>query len=77
LFLLAALKECQLARLNVLPLFTLCSARVSELVIVLSDNPCERIGKWETCLILKESRSLESICDKNFHSIRYIESESF
>jgi hypothetical protein len=38
--------------------FTLCSARVSELVIVLSDSPCERIGKWETCPILKEDRSL-------------------
>jgi hypothetical protein len=35
-------------------LFTLCSACVSALVIVLSDNPCERIGKWETSLILKE-----------------------
>jgi hypothetical protein len=29
-------------------LFTICSVRVSALVIVLSDNPCERIGKWET-----------------------------
>jgi hypothetical protein len=29
-------------------LFTLCSARVSALGIVLSDSPCERIGKWET-----------------------------
>jgi hypothetical protein len=29
-------------------LFTLCSARVSALVIVLSDSPCERIGKLET-----------------------------
>jgi hypothetical protein len=27
-------------------LFTLCSARVSALVIVLSDSSCERIGKW-------------------------------
>jgi hypothetical protein len=33
-------------------LFTLCSARVSEAVIVLS--PCERIGKLEICPILKE-----------------------
>jgi hypothetical protein len=29
-------------------LFIFCSARVSGSVIVLSDNPCERIGKWET-----------------------------
>jgi RNase P/RNase MRP subunit POP5 len=32
-------------------LFTLCSARVSELVIVWSDSLCERIGKWETSSI--------------------------
>jgi hypothetical protein len=37
-------------------LFTLCNARFSELVIVLSDSPCERIGKWETRPILKEDR---------------------
>jgi hypothetical protein len=36
------------------PLFTLCSGRVCVLVIVLSDSLCERIGKWETCPILKE-----------------------
>jgi hypothetical protein len=35
-------------------MFTLCSACVSALVIVLSDSLCERIRKWETCLILKE-----------------------
>jgi hypothetical protein len=29
-------------------LFTFRSARVSALVIVLSDSPSERIGKWET-----------------------------
>jgi hypothetical protein len=34
-------------------LFTLCSARVSSLVIVLGDSSCERIRKWETCPILK------------------------
>jgi hypothetical protein len=28
-------------------LFTHCSARVSELVIVLNDSRCERIGNWE------------------------------
>jgi hypothetical protein len=39
------LKELQLATLNVLPLFTFCSARVSALVIVLIDSPSERIGK--------------------------------
>jgi hypothetical protein len=37
-------------------LFTLCSARVSALVIALSDSPREEIGKWETCPILKEDR---------------------
>jgi hypothetical protein len=36
---------------------TLCSARVSALVIVLSDSPCERIRKWETWQILREDRS--------------------
>jgi hypothetical protein len=45
--------ECSFFRL-----FTLCSARVSSLVIVLSDCPSERIGKLETCLMLKEDRSL-------------------
>jgi hypothetical protein len=34
-------------------LFTLCSARVSALMIVVNDSLCERIRKWETCLILK------------------------
>jgi hypothetical protein len=29
-------------------LFTLCSARVSALMIVLSDSPCDRIWKWES-----------------------------
>jgi hypothetical protein len=47
-FVLATLKELQLA--------TLCIARVSALEIVLSDSLCERIRKWETYLILKESR---------------------
>jgi hypothetical protein len=36
------------------PLFTHCSAHVSTLVIVLSGRPRERIGKWETCPILRE-----------------------
>jgi hypothetical protein len=40
-------------------LFTLRSACVCALVvIVLSDNLCERIAKWETCPILKEGRWL-------------------
>jgi hypothetical protein len=42
-------------------LFTICSIRGSALVIVLSDSQCERIGKWEICLILKEDRSLVRI----------------
>jgi hypothetical protein len=54
-FVLPTLKELQLATLQ---LFTLCSASFSALVIVLSDSPCERIGKWETCPILKEVRWL-------------------
>jgi hypothetical protein len=35
-------------------LLALCSARVSALVIVLNDSPYERVGKWETCPVLKE-----------------------
>jgi hypothetical protein len=35
--------------------FTLCSAPVSALLSVLSDSPCERIKRWETYLILKET----------------------
>jgi hypothetical protein len=42
---LATLKELQLAKLNVL-FFTFCSARVSTLVIVLSDSPCETDWKF-------------------------------
>jgi hypothetical protein len=51
---LATLKELQLAIVNILLLFTLCSARASALVIILSDSTYERIGKWENCPILKE-----------------------
>jgi hypothetical protein len=36
-----------------LRLFLLCSACTSALRIVLSGSPCERIGKLETCPILK------------------------
>jgi hypothetical protein len=39
-------------------LFILSSARISALVIVLNDSPCEKIGKWETCPILKENKWL-------------------
>jgi hypothetical protein len=39
-------------------LFTISSARVSALVIVLNDSPCEKIGKWGTCLILKKGVTL-------------------
>jgi hypothetical protein len=55
---LATLKELQLATLNVLPFIYTYNARDSALVIVLSDSPYERIGKWKTCPILKEDRSL-------------------
>jgi hypothetical protein len=59
LFLLAALKEFQLATLNVLiPFVYFYSACVSVLVIMLSDSARERIGLWETCPILKEDRTL-------------------
>jgi hypothetical protein len=30
--------------------------RVSALMILLSDSPCERMGKWKSCPILKEDR---------------------
>jgi hypothetical protein len=59
---LTTLKELHLAILNVLfHLFTLCGAHVSALVTVLSDSPCERIGKWEPCTTVKEDRSLARI----------------
>jgi hypothetical protein len=52
----ATVKELQFATLNVLPfVYNLsCSCQC----IVLSHSPCERIGKWETCLSLKEDRTL-------------------
>jgi hypothetical protein len=57
-------------------LFTFSSA----LVIVLSDSPCERIAKWETCPILKRTDRWcafnWSICDKNCHVVRCSESDS-
>jgi hypothetical protein len=58
-FMKVTLKELNFTILNVLhPLFTLCNARVSALVIVLSDSPRERIGKLETSPIVKDDRSL-------------------
>jgi hypothetical protein len=42
-------------------LFTLCSGRVSALVVVLSDNPRERIGKWETCPIFGARLAVASL----------------
>jgi hypothetical protein len=56
LFTLATLKELQLAALKVLPFVTLCSVRVSALLIVLSYSLCEIIEKWANCTILKEDR---------------------
>jgi hypothetical protein len=41
-FVLATLKELQMATLNVLRLFTLCSACAKAFVIPLSDSPCEK-----------------------------------
>jgi hypothetical protein len=57
-FVLSTLKE--LGTMNdVLPhLFTLCSAHVSALVIVLSNSPGERIAKCDICPILKEDGEL-------------------
>jgi hypothetical protein len=47
----------KLAILNVLPSISFCSARVSVLVIVLSNNLCERIVKWEHFQISNEDTS--------------------
>jgi hypothetical protein len=62
-------------------LFTLCSARVSALVIVLSDSRREKIGKWKTCPIVKKDNRWcafsWSICDKNCHIVRCLESDFF
>jgi hypothetical protein len=62
-------------------LFPLFSARASALVIVLRDSSCEIIGKRETSAILKGTDCWcafsWSICDKNCHIIRCIESDSF
>jgi hypothetical protein len=58
---LATLKELQLATLNALHLFGPCSARVSASVMVLSDSPCEIIGKWETFPIFNEDKSKVSV----------------
>jgi hypothetical protein len=58
---LATLKELKLATSNALfffRFFIISTARVNAVVIVLSDSPCEGIGKWEACPILKEDSSL-------------------
>jgi hypothetical protein len=56
---LATLKELQLATLTFFfCLFIFCGARISELVVALSDSPYERIVKWEICPILKDDRLL-------------------
>jgi hypothetical protein len=61
-FVLATLKEIQLEIPNVFfRLFILCSARVSSLVIVLSDSQFERIRKRKTCTILKYDSSFVSV----------------
>jgi hypothetical protein len=57
-FVLAKLIEHSWQHWKFFRLFALCNARVSALVIVLSDSPCEGIGKLDTCLILKEDRWL-------------------
>jgi hypothetical protein len=74
LLVLATLKELSWQHFH---LFTLYSACISALVIVLSDSLCERIRKWETCLVLKEDTFSWGICDKNSYIIRCIESDNF
>jgi hypothetical protein len=41
----------------------------SALLNLLSDSPCERIGKWDTCQL--------EYCKKDCHIIRCMESDSF
>jgi hypothetical protein len=76
LFVFITLKEIQLATLNVLPFIY---TRDSALVIVLSDSPCDRIGKLKCWPILKDRwyAFSWSICDKNCRIIKRIESDSF
>jgi hypothetical protein len=60
--------------------FTLCSARVSPLMTVLNDSPCERIDKWKACPILKGQIVGARIAGEsvaNCHIIGCIESDSF
>jgi hypothetical protein len=58
-FVLAILNELMLATLNDFKTFNgmQCSCGVT----VLFESSCERTGKWETYLILKENRSLVSV----------------
>jgi hypothetical protein len=72
------MKELQLAALNVLlPFIDTCSARVSALVIVLSDSPCERSGQLETCLILKEDIVGAPLAEASVPHYRCVESDSY
>jgi hypothetical protein len=60
-FVLATLKELHLATLNVLLPFV-CTMHCScQYIFVLDNSTCERIGKWETCPILKDDRSLARV----------------
>jgi hypothetical protein len=42
-------------------MYPICNARVSALVVVLSDSPCETTGKWKTCPVFEEDRLLERV----------------
>jgi hypothetical protein len=56
-FVLAILKELQLATLNIFVQFVYtlwCSYQWTSDCV--GDSPCEKIGKWETCPILKGDR---------------------
>jgi hypothetical protein len=55
---LAALKEHWLYLSLLISLFTLCSASVNALQIVLRYSSHESTAKWETCQIFKEDRLL-------------------
>jgi hypothetical protein len=74
-FVLATLKELQLAHWMFFHLFTLCSACA---VIVLNDSQCERnrdLSDFERGQI--NGAHLDGASDKNSTIIMYIKSESF
>jgi hypothetical protein len=52
-FVVATLKELQLATMKFFRLFTFCRARVSAFVIVLSYSPCRGFRKCATCPCVK------------------------